>query len=239
MSKKKMRIIGEQKSPYVEDASGSLQYRPEAAPEKKTNHRATLNIGAVIIVVATCVGIFAAKSKPIAKTLVEYSAETKLPEGVTEEYITKMQMLGLGNAENIRTYSYILERQKWHKKYGLVFIGNEEMKKFLKDNDFVIGEARRYKDNIPVTEGNLINENLHRIKESLPHRQYPVIRDGITYIGGDNPSEPIMDIFIIASAMKFNTEGMVIEEGVLKAIAPPDPIAVVKVQNGYVELAHW
>lgn len=47
------------------------------------------------------------------------------------------------------------------------------------------------------------------------------------------------EIYIIGSAKEFNTTGMVIEDGILKAIPPKDPIAVLKVPNGYVELASW
>lgn len=47
------------------------------------------------------------------------------------------------------------------------------------------------------------------------------------------------NIMIIAAAKNFNTEGMNIKDNILTAPPPKDPIAVVKVQDGYVELASW
>jgi hypothetical protein len=179
-----------------------------------------------------------AKSKTIARSLKGFPVETELPKGIDSAYIEELRNHGFHNSPQVKTWLNVVSRKWWKEQYGLCFIGDDEMTKFLLDNDFIMGEAGKFLDNVPVEAGKEMMSNLKRIENWLPSLGFGgFILDGDTI----RQTDPIRDrkIFIIAAAGKFDTTGMVLREGILEAIAPPDPIAVVKVDYGWVELANW
>lgn len=55
----------------------------------------------------------------------------------------------------------------------------------------------------------------------------------------DRSAERNQRVMIIAGANQFDISGMQVVEGILSLPVPKDPIAVLKVPGGYVELANW
>lgn len=189
-------------------------------------------------------------AKPIATSLKEFPHTMELPKGIDSAYVAKLNEFGFGNTQSAREYRYILARQKWQKNFGLTFIGEQEMSNFLEDNGFIIGASDKFLESIPAEAGREMMDNYNKIKDCL--FRYNALWTSVagtgTLVFGDNlnlsvdwPIEPpppriAHTIYVIANAKKFNTEGMVVKEGKL---INHDPIAVVKTDGGYVEIAHW
>ena len=257
MSKKKLRILENKISSYVEDSNGNLQYQNPPVPENKFKKWLPKIAPFLVVAVAVVLGLSltSSMSKPVARSLSAYPMSIVLPKGVSVEYVEMMGKLGFGNTETIRNAKYIIERQKWQKDFGLNFIGDAEMKKFLKDNDFIMGNSSQYIDEIPAEAGAKILVNYNRIVPPPPppskDEVYAISGTGVITWGGMLRTEEVPPpteaqlltnrntIFVIAGAKKFNTEGMRLVDGILTAIPPVDPIALIKVDHGYVELANW
>lgn len=221
------------------------------------------------------------KGRKIERTVKSYERGIVLPEGVDSTYSEKLISLGFNN-ESTNIYRYTQRRKFYFEKYGLNFIGETELTKFLKDNDFICGESSRYIDEIPLQAGKKMVQNFDKIKSSIRIHKYrdvlsnqsflisedDIIKkvEGNLYECNELNSAEILhqtikrstiveyglvgrfgwfiqrspyQIHIIGAAKSFNTTGMVIEEGILKAMPPKDPIAIVKVNDGWVELANW
>lgn len=202
-------------------------------------------------------------------------------------YFESMAALGFKDEKISHIISYVKNREYWKNGFGLKFIGDDEMSKFLNDNSFILGPASNFKSTVPVEAGRRIISEYERISDfsasytlTLPHSNltYTLSKndlvivpksgetlDWINYICGTgchgitrvvkpeaiakynifpsdfftlvktNPS----DVLIIASSSEFKTEGMDLINRILSHPTPKDPIAVLKVKDGYIELASW
>jgi len=237
-----------------------------------------------LIVAALVVVLFIqAKPKPLARELKYANRSLSFADNFDSAYYADLKAAGFTSIENVKALSYITERKKWMREYGLYFLGDAEMSQFLSDNDFIIGPASRYIEDVPKEAGLKMIENFNKIysvsmnapnRYKLYTRNNEWILDESEFIRPpsenfcNDPStatayvypeiimqkgieitpffcierqsvETGVQIQIIAAAKCFNTVGMVIEDRVLKAVPPKDPIAVVKVKDGWVELANW
>lgn len=218
------------------------------------------------------------------------------PKGYSEAFAKKLQEAGFTANENV-TYMQTKEhRDYWQKTFGLNFIGDVEIQKFLHDNDFIMGETTRYLGEMPQSAFVEMNKNLEMVRKkyapfvkfseidndfngtfmftdgggvtgwssSLSWSPMPSTTREFTYdvptgvrvtelVDGTVKTERVekgkstiiydtlplnSEVWIIAAKAKFNTEGMQLEGRILRN-PPTDPIALVKVKSGYVELANW
>jgi len=221
---------------------------PEVPATKPINMKKKIITG-VLFGVALLAGsffLYSSKVRPIARSLKDYPTTITLPANVDSTYVANLEALGFVNIADVQTYHYIVARQKWQRDYGLNFIGDNEMTRFLEVNDFIMGESSRYIDKIPAAAGELIIANFKRIEKVVPHplpTPDQMVWFNLTHEGAGEeiqimPPLPLI-IYVVAGVNKFDTSGMEIKQGVLTAVAPPDPIAVMKVEHGWVELAAW
>jgi hypothetical protein len=213
-----------------------------------------------------------------------YPTATKLPTGIDIEYVKKLDSLGFKNNESVMLLKSIEARKYWSDTYGVTYINDNDMAKFLRDNNFIMGDADRFKEEIPTDAGAKIIEGYKKLKgKAMVHTYRSVLNNQSFLLSDEDLQDPYRNmtgefkcdkldynevanqvimpetisrlgirpdfgwfirfgeskIKIIAAKSKFNTEGMEIEDGFLRWPAPPDPIAVLQVPNGYVELANW
>lgn len=219
-----------------------------------------------------------AKSKPNVRSVKMWQRQMEFDKNFDSAYIASLSQAGFSSLKEVKNMKYVIERIKWMKEYGLHFLGDEEMNKFLVDNDFIIGDADQYIGDVPPDAGKEMIANFKKI--GFVEKRYKLtlnsgrqiiftaeevsptqIGDGVNtnlhwtqdFISRDLmtlnniPNESGFSIVpegvkiqIVAGMEKFNTQGMVIEDRILKAPPPPpDPIAIVKVRYGWVQLAGW
>jgi hypothetical protein len=233
----------------------------------------------VLVATATYFVFSSSISKPIARSIKLADRSMDAPTDFDVTYLESLKDVGFNSLKDVKHLKNIQNRKDWMDKCGVYFLGDDEMTKFLTDNDFIIGAADRFLCEIPKEAGvNMIQrfrpirdsltmyylhiyntfdmvycleasemaikpENIIRRKEeesfvkylkpsTIEERKIPA-----PYVWDMNIVRP--EIQIIAAAKCFNTEGMIIEDRILKATPPKDPIAVVKVKDGWIELVNW
>lgn len=214
------------------------------------------------------------KSKPVARELKEADRSTSFHKDFDSSYYAELSKLGFSSNDGVKSLRYITERKKWMAGYGLYFLGDEEMSKFLNDNDFIIGPADKYLGEVPKEAGEKMAENFSKAFSREIYRVYTddidivVYKEDFAYVPErdfcngnslqDYFSREIIEkyripstsafcinkiqgsgIHIISGAKDFNTEGMILKNGILEKTPPVDPIAVVRVAGGWVELTSW
>jgi len=225
------------------------------------------------LLVLMCFSMNFSKAKTVKRPM------TEAPKGFDEAYVKRLEALGFSQNESVLYLQSKKHQEYWSQTFGLNFIGDGEIQKFLMDNDFIMGEASKYVGDIPKEAGDLISSNLTLLKNkyapfvkyemerkkeidrgwvsggvltlSFNIPEYPQRQDlpnGTTMVTNmengkltttyDTIPERPNEIWIIAAKAKFNTEGMQLEGRILRN-PPEDPIALVKVKNGYVEIANW
>lgn len=202
-------------------------------------------------------------------------------------YFESMAALGFKDEKISHIISYVKNRGYWEREFGLKFIGNDEMDKFLNDNSFILGPASNFKSTVPVEAGKRIIKEYERISNFSSSYTLTLLHDNLSYTLSKNDlvivpqsgqtlnwmnyvsgtawasmtrlvkpeamgkhnirasdfftlaKTPNSDVLIIASKSEFKTEGMDLINRILSHPVPKDPIAVIKVKDGYVELASW
>lgn len=181
------------------------------------------------------------------KTVVRTQFENRTPN---PDKVAMLEKLGFVNTDDYYIEKYSIERKFWTDKYNLSFIGDKEIEKFLKDNSFVLAPVQRYKADIPERSLEIINEAYTKLTDTTSKDSYSpyckylktIDRSHIFLIissDGVNWSSDYINpcIYIAAAIDKFDTEGMEVKKGILTP--PPDPIAFMRVQNGYIEITNW
>lgn len=212
-----------------------------------------------------------------------FEDDYKPMNGIDSAYAESLKDIGFVNAENVVSNEKNASFRFWKEKYNMSFRSEESVKKFLRDNDFIMGEAKKYKGVIPIEAGRhmmrmylLVKDEVKTIFIRATHENisYQVSRNDMSdrygqpgswreygmltnlaaivkpkamtkYSIADTPFwevteiDPKEKIMIIGPASKFDVTGMQLVDGFLKKVPPSDPIAVLKVDGGYVELAHW
>lgn len=160
-----------------------------------------------------------------------------------------LKALGFTSSSSVLLADGILAKKTWNEK-GFKFITNTEFDALLLENDFVIGPSSAYIGTIPESAAASIVIGYKKFEENIDGRRYRRgdgqmwAKQEITDYYGDfnfwiSRFTDILAIQIIGPIEKFNREGLVLDGRELKPMTNPDPIAVVKVENGYVELARW
>jgi hypothetical protein len=166
----------------------------------------------------------------------------------TEATLTSLKDAGFVNVPMVINKEATVLREKWKRQFNLLFISDVEAKQLLEENDFIIGPSSRYIKDIPDAAANDIAMNFNILRKS----------NVLTYTAPDgrvftqeelddfdkNAKDWILtgtvnnQIFVIGPASNFNTDGMVITDRQL-VNKKLDPIAVMKVDKGYVQIAKW
>lgn len=211
------------------------------------------------------------------------------PKGYDSTSVSELYKIGFKNVENAGVVDAVIKRKMYSEKYGILFMSDSEVQCFLKDNNFIMGDADKYIGNLPDHAVKNIVSNFEKLNDkrgiyllTLPHDhisfelysdelKYGIV-DKSTVISWDtdyfntkgeirsmvkdavivNKSIPnssfwnirkLKDynerVMVIGGAKDFNTAGMELIKGILSLPVPKDPIAVLKVPGGYVELASW
>jgi len=236
-------------------------------------------VSIIVLLLITCAATYRLKDRTLKRP--DYSLE--LPEGLDSTYISELNKHGVSNFKESILYRNIMQRRYWKENCGLNFLGENEMKDFLSDNNFILGDVDKYKKMIPVEAGKIMIQNIEKIKkferpvyvlwrigenaitlqkedvipemsegqtiDFVNYRDYP---NGIITNDAVKKYNLSLDIYynlrkeicitkilIVGSIKEFNIEGMDLIENVLTRPSPKDPIAVIKVQDGYVELVNW
>lgn len=226
------------------------------------------------IISASAIFFTSSKERPAARHVKAWQV-MELSKDFDSAYIATLSEAGFDNIGSVKNLKYVSARKYWMDKYGLYFLGDDEMQKFLKDNDFIIGDASRFLEEIPKTAGKEMIDNFKKAFNEpyflfyqkdkqwvLKYAEVSNKPDRGFCDNGHNTNDyieegvmrryniPVTNNFcievhsgyiiqIVSGANCFNTTGLTIEDGILKAVPPKDPIAVVKVNNGWVQLAGW
>jgi hypothetical protein len=251
METTKLRLYDADKQTFTEicmetyattETMNKMQLREavESNPPKRTSKKLLWLIPTVLFI-AGGMSYFTFSSlvpKPEIRSVNQAFTRETMPEGMDSARVEQLKSMGFTIVPDVQNYNSVSKRQYYKKEFGLLFIGDNELQKFLDDNDFIMGPATSFRENVPPQAIDKIQENASRLKIKFSYDQtWAVLRiDSDGNIRGDGMYNPL---YIIAGAKSFNTEGMELKEGILTAIPPKDPIALAKVDGGYVELANW
>jgi len=212
-----------------------------------------------------------------------------LPKGFDSASVSELYKMGFKNVQSAGFINAVIKRKMYNEKYGLLFMSDSEVESFLKDNNFIMGDADKYIGNLPEHAVTNIISNFEKLNDkrsvyllTLTHDRisfelysdelkYEIV-DKATVISWDtdyaktmgriqsivkesamaNKNIPNSDfwtlrkmknsnerVMVIGGAKDFNTTGMELVKGIISLPVPKDPIAILKVPGGYVELASW
>lgn len=97
---------------------------------------------------------------------------TAAPIGYSEHYAKTLEQFGFVQNENVLYLQTQKHRDYWQKNFKLNFIGDGEIQKFLRDNDFIMGPTSSYLGAIP--ENSL--RQLDAMGADLKNRYPPFIK---------------------------------------------------------------
>lgn len=161
----------------------------------------------------------------------------------------ELRDMGFSNSVSVTIPLATEEKEFWANR-GLVYWSIGEIHQMMSENNWVIAQANRYTGHIPqeaaekIVAGRNIVKNEPAIQgffcpdgryftdeqiSKLPSRDAEWVKTGTRYGS---------EIMVIAPITKFNTEGTTLVDLELKE-PHPDPVVVVRLRDGYVELARW
>ena len=153
--------------------------------------------------------------------------------GSSDKKVDNLMDLGFINQPDAQKQIYEQLRLKYKKKYNLNFIGDSEMEDTLSRNGYVRESASQYIGGIPkdvqaslLSNYNSIDDDLYYWFDDRSYKQWNKV--GEDHHGKEAATEK--GVYIVAPPAYFkNHYG---RGGI-------DPIAVVKVDGGWIELARW
>lgn len=161
----------------------------------------------------------------------------------------ELKELGFTKSSSIKRLK-MLEERKFYMSKGFKYVPNDVLMKEMTDNNWFIGPASAYIGEIPDVSGIRIIQGCKELKKY--HEPQVILTDKrvftVKYMESlpephktwaKEHSEPYNDIavFIVAPLDKF--DGTVEANGREMVPKKLDPIAVVKLNHGYIELARW
>lgn len=150
---------------------------------------------------------------------------SKKKEGKTDNTYKDLIDLGFSNSKS-QEHIYAYYKAKYYEKYNLNFIGDLEMDSIIKVNGFMIAMSTQYTGEVPPEVAKMIIHNYKKFAPSDIFAQWVgkwyTVQDDFAGFG-------FKGIYIIAHPQYFTPES---RPGF-------DPIAAVKVEYGWMELARW
>lgn len=176
----------------------------------------------------------------------------KVKSSITGNEIEELAKIGFTKSSSLIALKTSSEREAWTKK-GFVYISQEELGNIMAENNWFIGPANAYIGNIPADAAKKIANVYNRL--SSYRFEIFVAPDGRRFTEGELNKFSSIDanwiktgtktttgaeVFVVAPSDKFDQTLLDIQGGELKPKTKnPDPIVVVKINNGYIELARW
>lgn len=167
-----------------------------------------------------------ATKPPLLSNDVVLTDNTTTP--ISLEYAKILNEAGFTSVPSVVNRASEEKRHFYLKNYGLNFISDRELQILMEKNNFVWGNARDYTGEIPLEAANKMAENIIKLKETdIIHyyRNYDVT-DWHRELSDDK-----INVNIVAPATMFKP-GAELHKGI-------DPIALVKIDHGWLELARW
>lgn len=165
---------------------------------------------------------------------------------VESNYINSLKEAGFERLPLLTTMENENLRAEYKKKYGLDFIANSEMNELLKSNDLMMAESRFYTGEIPEQALKAFGENYKNCKTiGIPtgwnfHNKF--YSDEWMETEGNKYEikalilewgERMGNVFVVGPSSKFDKEAIEAEK------RGKDPIIIIKVEKGFLELARW
>lgn len=128
---------------------------------------------------------------------------------------------------------------KYDTAFGLTFVTKEQINKFCSDFNFILAPSDRYKEDIPDAAALDIIKNVDLLMQGFKVSAGMLWNENMTEIVNSNFRK---NIVVVAPTSHFNTDGL-IKDGFFKNLfskpPPPDPIALMEVEGGFVQIAIW
>lgn len=198
-----------------------------------------------LILLATLFSIYAINPK---KSKVEENLVFNRSEIKRKGTALELEKNGFSKSSSIIELKAFEEKSIWAKK-GFVYYTNSEVNKILEENNFIIGPANTFLGIITNEAANKIADNYTKIINDIDNKY--LVKDGRRFTEEEVNDMPephyswvksfgkeYKDVFVIAPEESFDKEGTVLDSRELKLINK-DPIALVKGNFGYIELAKW
>lgn len=142
--------------------------------------------------------------------------------------------LGFSNVPSVSKADAVNRGESIRKKYGLSFISDKDMQQLTKDNHILIqGHASSYNGEIPPSSAQQIVANYNKITSEKIY-YYDDFWGAWAEVGIDHygdKKETDKGILIIAPPTQFTPNADINSK--------KDPIAVIKIDGGFIELAAW
>jgi hypothetical protein len=170
----------------------------------------------------------------------------------SDQYLRGLVEAGFVNIPGI-TEAVAVERRKHYKeKYDLNFLSTSELSNLVTENHLIIGPAENYIGTIPSDVMIQISINYDKFKKTD-------LNKGISYVAPDNRvwTKAQVDemsnldrmyvlsgnkkgtVLVAAPQSQFNTAGYIIIDNQMVKPPPKDPLALIEVEGGYIELGRW
>lgn len=167
---------------------------------------------------------------PIVAIAAIYSFTVLKPKKEVSDYFKSLKEYGFGNTPEIGGKYYGSLRDRFKKETGLDFISDEEMIQLTNGNNMVWSQAANYKSSLPKEAGIQIIKSYSHLKNTKHYyntgnwEEWKEVGTGL-FDSGDK------GVFVVSYPDMFK-DGAPLHSG-------RDPIAVVKVDGGWLELARW
>lgn len=170
----------------------------------------------------------------------------------SDQYLKGLVEAGFVNVPGI-TEAVAVEKRKYYKeKYDFNFLSTSELNNLMIENHLIIGPAENYIGTIPSDVMIQISINYDKFKKTDLNRE-------ISYVAPDNrvwtktQVDEMSDsnrayvlsgnkkgtVLVAAPQNQFNTAGYIIIDNQMVKPAPKDPLALIEVEGGYIELGRW
>jgi hypothetical protein len=152
--------------------------------------------------------------KPVAVEKIEYDAA----------YLNSLKFLGFDRIPSVANLTTVEFRKKYKEQYGVGFIGDAEMDFLTTKNGFTWAISNEYRGEIPKDAGTTLIANYSKVSKI---KHYIFVAGEWHVVDG----KKFCDVYVVAPKEMFN-DGATLHSG-------SDPIAVIKVDGGWLELSRW
>lgn len=185
------------------------------------------------------------------------SAEASKPGEIKADVnkIEQLKDIGFVNTSLIVNYEVSELKKYYFDKAKLKFLSENEVQSIVTENNLIIGPIENFIGNIPNNNVNEILENSKKYKNLRPENPIYITMDNRSFTEEeynklDNKSKAWIDrtgqvknkpIYLIAAPLEqfVVNDGQEINNKEIKNKPPVDPIVLIKVDRGYIELSRW
>lgn len=89
------------------------------------------------------------------------------PKNKDKDLVEFLHQAGFDQIPSLQSFDYSQEKKYWFDKFGVYFISYAEMDSLCKLNNFIVGEASRYKEDIPMDAIKEMNKNYDTLKDEM------------------------------------------------------------------------